>query len=109
MRHETGLESFFEIIVGGILYHSGALLLSLLSLGALRLAPLETMGEEDRDVEWTVWRGRPGKRKELKAGWVCIAGVLAWIGIVCVLYSVSQRAPDETEPPDTPRSEKRMD
>lgn len=109
MRYETGFDTFFEVIFGSILYYSGALALSLLSFGALPLAPLETMGEEDRDVEWTVWRGRPGKRKELKAGWVCIAGVLVWIGIVCVLYSLLQRAPDEKEPPDTPRSEKRMD
>ena len=79
MRHGTGLDTFIDIVAGGILCYSGAPALSAPSLCALPLVPLEALDADDRVVRWTDWRSRPGRRKELKAGWVCPMGVLVWI------------------------------
>lgn len=95
---EVILKTILEIVLGGIFYHTGALVLSILTLGALPLAPLDSWGDkergEDRWYRWSVWRTRPGKRRELKAEWVAVAGVIVWIGIGALVYSTSRDSPE---------------
>jgi hypothetical protein len=86
------LRVFLELVLGSLAYGTGWLVLTLTTLGALPLAPLGSLGEkqagEKRWRRWAVWQLRPGKRKALKAEWVCLAGVATWIGIAALLFAL---------------------
>lgn len=51
-----------EIVLGGIAYHSGALVLSILTFGAMPLAPLDSLGDRNPGkLPWhqaILWRSR---------------------------------------------------
>lgn len=101
---EVILKPVLEIVLGGIAYHSGALVLSILTFGAMPLAPLDSLGDRSPGkLPWhqgILWRSRPGKRRELRAEWVCATGVLLWIGIGVLIYFLSRDAGEQPASPD---------
>lgn len=84
-------------VFGALGYFSGAAFLTILSFGRLGLAPLDSLfdaGRFDRRREFTlgIWMDQPGKRRVLKAGWVCVAGVVLWIVAgVCIYQATKSR------------------
>ena len=93
-------------VFGALGYFSGAAFLTLLSFGKLGLAPLDSLfdaGRFNRKREFTlgIWMDLPGKRRALKAGWVCFVGFLLWILIgICVHQAMKAR--NEQSPASTP-------
>ncbi len=104
---EILVKPLLEIILGGAAYYTGAMVLSILTMGALPLAPLDSWGEKDRGKErwyhWALWRSGPGRRNELKAEWVCLVGFLVWIAVGVSIYVCSGNSRDETDAPEPAR------
>lgn len=80
-------------------YYSGAIVLGILSLGQLELASLDTLEEKNRDrgdrwINWSIWLHSSFRKKALKAEYVILVGVLAWVGIGSAIFFVT-RAPKQ--------------
>ncbi|MCW1886388.1 hypothetical protein OKA04_16745 [Luteolibacter flavescens] len=94
-------------VFGALGHLTGSAFLTIITLGRLDLAPLDALFEENRfrkkkqDVISSIfWRHQPGKRRALKAGWVCFVGLLLWVVIGVGTYQVLKSQPAEV--PDMP-------
>ena len=94
------LHIFLEVVLAGASYGTGAIFLKVLTLGQLDLAPLHSRGEQNRTSDgtrdWSIWLHRSGKRRALKADWVCVAGFLVWIVAGVSIYQATK----DSEPPE---------
>lgn len=93
-------------VFGALGYLTGAAFLTILSFGRLELAPLDSLfdgGRFDRKREFAllIWMDQPGKRRALKAGCVCLVGILLWIviGIGVHLVMKTREAQSPLSPP----------
>ncbi|MES2657585.1 MAG: hypothetical protein V4689_03150 [Verrucomicrobiota bacterium] len=78
---EIFIRGILEVIVYGLAYYTGALVLTLASFGRLRLAPLETFQDRNRGEKWwsgNIWLLRPGRARALRAEWICVFGLFVW-------------------------------
>ncbi len=98
---EVVFRAVFEIIFYTLAYYTGAITLSILMLGQLRLAPLSSIDKANRGknrwTDWSIWLHRGGKGKVLKAECVCLAGILLWIAVGLGLYFGVRGDRDESE------------
>ena len=81
-------------VFGSLGYFTGAAFLTIVTFGRLELAPLESLFGEGcfrkrPDIfSMILWMEQPGKRRALKAGWVCFTGIFLWIVIGLGTYQV---------------------
>jgi len=93
---ELSLRPFLEIVICGLAYWTGFLLLKLLSFGSLRLAPFMTFQEKNRNkqkwhqIDWSIWLHKPMQKKMLKAEATILTGILCWITIGFSIYMHQQ-------------------
>ena len=108
---EIVIRPIFELIFYGVAYWIGYLVLSILSLGQLKLAPLMSIDQKNRKkkgkIDWSIWLHRPMQGRVLKAEVVCLSGLLFLAGTACIFYFVTRDADqsedksklDDTSPP----------
>jgi hypothetical protein len=64
---ESLLRGIMEAVVYGVTYATGHVILTLGSFGQLRLAPMSTLFEKNRDkrrwyqIDWSIWLRQPGR------------------------------------------------
>jgi hypothetical protein len=80
-------------VFGALGYFTGAAFLTIITFGRLPLAPLDFLfdaGRFDKKRKFApgLWMDQPGKRRALKAGWVCLVGLLLWIAIGIGVHQV---------------------
>ena len=91
---ELILRPILEIVICGIAYWTGYLVLKAISFGSIPLAPFTTMQEKNRSkrkwnqIDWSIWLHRPMKRRELKADVTILTGILFLVGIGFVCYFI---------------------
>lgn len=84
---EIILRPIFEIVFYGISYWTGYMALKALSCGRIRLAPLMTIFEKNRNkkkwyqIDWSIWLHHPMQRRSLKAECTCLIGMLVWVAV----------------------------
>ncbi len=103
---EIVIRPIFELIFYGVAYWIGYLVLSILSLGQLKLAPLMSIDQKKGKIDWSIWLHRPMQGRVLKAEVVCLSGLLFLAGTACVFYFVTRDTDqseksklDDTSPP----------
>lgn len=86
---EVLLRGVLEIVLYFLLYYTGFIFLSILSLGQLRMAPLSSIEKTNRGKnrwnDWSIWL-KNSRSKLLKADCVCLVGMFVWIGIGFGIY-----------------------
>ena len=97
---EVLLRVVFELVVCGLAYWTGYLVLKGLTMGTVRVAALDTAGTKNRghrkwyQFDGSLWLKRPGKPAVLKAEGVILAGIVVWVVVgVVVYFSVTGEAP----------------
>lgn len=84
----------FEVVFYGIAYYTGAAVISVVTLGQIRLAPLSTFRDRNKNKkwwnDWGIWLHRPMQKKALRAELVCVIGLFTWIAAGVTLYSISK-------------------
>ena len=97
---EIVIRPIFELIIYGVGYWVGYLVLSVLSLGQLKLAPLLSIDQRNRKkkgkIDWSIWLHRPMLGRVLKAEVVCLSGLLFMAGAACI-YHFTTRDIDQLE------------
>jgi hypothetical protein len=97
-------EVILRPIIVGLSYFTGYVILKSCTLGAIKLAPLSTIYQKNRDkkkwyqVDWSIWLERGGRGRMLKADLVCTIGFIAWGAVGLTIYMV-QRDKDEAGKP----------
>ncbi len=93
---EIGLRIFLEIVFYGAAYYTGYAIVAATTLGTVKPAPLSTIEHRNRSkaqkkqLDWSIWLYRPMKPKLLKAGIVCIIGVVTWAAIGTCAYFLTR-------------------
>lgn len=83
---EVVFRGFLEVVFYFFFYYSGAAVLGVLFLGRLPLAPLSALDQTNRGKnrwnDWSPWLqpNARNRRRRLKAEWVCLVGLLFWVG-----------------------------
>ena len=81
----------------GLSYWTGYIALKALSFGNIRLAPLTTIEEKNRNkkkwyqIDWSIWLHRPMQGRSLKAEYTCLMGILVWVAIGLGIYLVAPK------------------
>jgi len=89
---EIILRPILELVFYGICYWTGFILIKFTSLGRIKLAPLHTIHEKNRNkkkwyqVDSSIWLSRPMQRRALKAEFTCLLGMIIWITLGVVIY-----------------------
>ena len=89
---EIILRPIIELFFYGVCYCIGSITLKICTLGTIRLAPLTSVYEKNRDKEkwhqmdWSIWLSRPMKGKVLKAECTCLVGLLVLVTIGVAIY-----------------------
>jgi len=84
---ELILRPILEIVICGIAYWSGYIVLKTISFGSMPLAPFTTLQEKNRSkqkwnqIDWSIWLHRPMKGRELKADVTTLIGFLCLVAI----------------------------
>ena len=95
---EMILRPLLEVVLYGLSYWTGAVVLTVVSAGKLRLAPLDSVSEKNPgkerwyQVDWGLWLRRRGKARMLKAECVCLVGFLVWAVVGLVIYFLTRTA-----------------
>lgn len=82
---EIIIRPFLELVVYGLAYGTGFVVLKAISFGSIRLAPLSTISEKNRDkrkwyqIDWSIWLDRSKHGRALKAECTCAVGMIVWI------------------------------
>jgi len=85
---EIIVRPIIEIVVYGIFYITGRVVLFACSFGQLRLAPIDAYGEksEDSDLRSGIWLRRPGQRPAIRAEVQCVVVVIVWLAGAVAIY-----------------------
>ncbi len=89
---EVILRPILELILYGISYWTGSVVLKAFTLGATRLSPLTTIQEKNRSkrkwhqIDWSIWLHLPMQGRALKAEFTCLVGMLVWVAIGFGIY-----------------------
>lgn len=89
---EVILRPILELVLYGLSYWTGYLLLKTISFGGIRLAPLATIAEKNRSkkkwhqIDWGIWLHRPMQGRALKAECTCFVGMLSWFAAGFLIY-----------------------
>lgn len=101
---EVILRAVLEPVLCGLSYWTGFLILKAISLGAIRLAPLTSLGEKGRNkrkwyqVDWSIWHLSPKRGRALKAEFTCLVGCLVWIAVgIGIFHGLRSDKPNATE------------
>lgn len=91
---EIGFRIVLEVVIYGVAYWTGYVVLKVVSFGRLRLAPLMTIEERNRSkikrrqMDCSIWLRRPMQGKALKAEMTCVVGVMCWVAVGFGVYFV---------------------
>ncbi|RJR44162.1 MAG: hypothetical protein C4576_13325 [Desulfobacteraceae bacterium] len=89
---EMILRPILELVLYGLSYWTGFVVLKTVSIGTIRLAPLLTIQEKNRgkrkwyQVDWGIWLHRPMQGRALKAECTCLVGLLVWVAVGFGIY-----------------------
>ena len=89
---EVILRPVLEWVICGLFYLTGLVFLKSVTLGRIRLAPLETIYQKNPEkrkwyqIDWSPWLCRPGKYPVLKAESICVVGFSIWLALGMVAY-----------------------
>jgi hypothetical protein len=91
---EIIIRPILEIVLNGIAYWTGFILLKTVTFGTIRLAPFTTMNDKNRSKrkqkwyqsDWDIWLHRPMQGRSLKAECTLIVGILVWVIVGCGVY-----------------------
>jgi len=91
-----GLQLVLELLIYGVGYWSGFVVLKLITFGSIRIAPFSTIEQKNRGKrwDWSLFLILDGKR-HLKGEVVALIGIIALTGFGILLYKSKQK---ETEP-----------
>jgi hypothetical protein len=86
-------EVILEIVLYGVAYFTGYVVLKAVALGTLRLAPLSTFEERNRGKtgrrgDWSIWLHKTGSGRMLKAECVMAVGILTWAAAAIMIYFI---------------------
>jgi|GEM_PF-1365963 len=93
---ELVLRPILELVLYGLSYWTGFLLLKVVTFGAIRLAPLTSIEERNRSkrkwnqLDWSIWLHRPMQGRALKAECTCLVGILLWVAVGFGIYVVTR-------------------
>jgi hypothetical protein len=80
---EVILRPILGLVLYGLTYWTGFLLLKAVTFGAIRLAPLTSIEEKNRSkrkwhqIDWSIWVHRPMQGRALKTECTCLVGMMA--------------------------------
>ena len=89
---EVILRAIVELVLYGLTYWTGFLLLKAVTFGTIRLAPLTSIEEKNRSkkkwhqIDWSIWLHRPMQGRALKAECTCVVGMMALASIGLAIY-----------------------
>jgi hypothetical protein len=89
---EVILRPILELVLYGLTYWTGFLLLKAVTVGGIRLAPLTSIEEKNRSkrkwhqIDWSIWLHRPMQGRFLKAECTCVVGIMALVAVGFGLY-----------------------
>lgn len=89
---EVILRSILKLVLYGLTYWIGFLLLKAVTVGAIRLAPLTSIEEKNRSkrkwrqIDWSIWLHRPMQGRVLKAEYTCLVGMMALAAVGFGIY-----------------------
>ena len=93
---EVILRPIMEVVVCGLSYVTGYLVLKLVTLGNIDLAPLARLHERRGgkkkwyQVDWGLWIDASKSRKLLKAEWTCTVGIVILVAVGVAIYMRSR-------------------
>jgi hypothetical protein len=92
---ELGLRLLLELVLYGLTYWPGYLILKIVSLGQLELAPVSTFGDRNkgRVFDFSIWLYRDFAPSALRAEFVCLIGFLFWLLVATGVYFLYPHAP----------------
>ena len=103
---EVILRPILELVLYGLTYWTGFLLLKVVTFGAIRLAPLTSLEEKNRSkrkwhqIDWSIWLHRPMQGRALKAECTCLVGMLSCVVIGFGIYFVTRDDKQTAKPVD---------
>ena len=80
-----------EVVIYGVAYWSGYAFLSIASLGRLKMAPLSTFSDKNKNkakwyqLDWSIWL-RKNRQKMLKAECVVLTGLVLWVVVGIIVF-----------------------
>lgn len=89
---EVILRPVLEWVICGLSYLTGLVFLKSVTLGRIRLAPLETIYRKNPEkrkwyqIDWHPWLHLPGKHPALKAESTCLVGFSIWLALGLAAY-----------------------
>ena len=91
-----GLQLVLELLIYGVGYWSGFVVLKLITFGSVRIAPFSTIEQKNRGKrwDWSLFLVLNGK-SYLKGEVVTLIGIITLTGFGILLYNLKQK---ETEP-----------
>lgn len=93
---EIILRPILEVVLYGLTYCIGFVILKLISFGSIKLAPLTTIEQKNRNkkkwyqIDWSIWIHLPKHGRALKAECTCLVGMVALAAIGFGIYFASQ-------------------
>ena len=87
------LRGILELVFYGLCYWTGFIFLKVVSAGQLRLAPLSSYGDSNRNErKWyqftSIWLHRPMRGRALKADCTILVGALIWLAAIIMLVAI---------------------
>lgn len=86
---EGCLLEVFRVLLVVLTYYTGAIVLTVVSLGNLRCAPIERLADtyaETRRNGGSTWLVGRDAGRALRAEWVVLTGVIVWIAFGLLIY-----------------------
>lgn len=89
---EVVIRPLLEFVLYALSYMTGFVLLKAITMGTIRLAPMDSLHEKNRkrskwyQIDWSIWISRPGKGRMLRAESTCLVGFLVWALIGVAIY-----------------------
>jgi hypothetical protein len=93
---EVILRPILELVLYGLTYWTGFLLLKTVTFGTIRLAPLTSIEEKNRSkkkwpqIDWSIWLHRPMQGRALKAECTCLVGMVVLVAVGLGIYFVTR-------------------
>jgi hypothetical protein len=108
---EVIVEFLLSAVLHAALFWTGFVFLKVITLGGIPLAPLHTMGDENRrkrkwyEMDWSPWLHRPFEGRALKSEYTTLIGLLVWIGLVIGVCVATADKPAPAEQVDETKVE----
>jgi len=89
---ELIIHPILEVVLYGLTYWIGFVVLKTVTLGSIRLGPLTSIEEKNRgkktwhQIDWSIWLYRPLQGRALKAECTCLVGLMTLVTVGLGIY-----------------------